>query len=384
MKIGRFAVLAAALGVGPWSCAAPDEPGPSVSSALVRLAVSVAHREPFAIDYRASGTVRGRNTAVLTSKTIGHVRAVHVRSGDVVLAGQPLAELEASDLRASVSGARAALASAIAARAEAESGIEAAEAAAKLATTTRQRIAALHAERAVSRQDLDDADARERSAVAGELSARARLSAVSSSIEQARAALAESQAVLGYSKIVAPFAGRIIERRVDPGTLASPSLPLFVVEEAGIQRVEAAVEESRIPKLALGEQAVLEIDTLTAPLPGKVAEIVPNVDVGSRAFLVKLDLPDGTPTLRPGTFARAVFRVGVESRLVVPTTAVTRFGALERVFVVEQGVARLRMITCGETQGPWTAVLSGLSEDEHVVQAPTPALRDGTRVEVSP
>ena len=112
-----------------------------------------------------------------------------------------------------------------------------------------------------------------------------------------------------------------------------------------------------------------------------MSEVVPNVDVASRAFLVKLDLPQGL-SIRPGTFARVRFRLGQEPRLVVPSTALTSFGALDRVFVVEGNTAHLRMVTRGEAQGRWTEVLSGLSPNESVVQAPPPELRDGARVEV--
>jgi hypothetical protein len=75
------------------------------------------------------------------------------------------------------------------------------------------------------------------------------------------------------------------------------------------------------------------------------------------------------------------FPIGTKARLVAPTTALTSFGALDRVFVVDGGRARLRMITRGEAQGPWTEILSGLSAGETLVAAPTAELRDGTRVE---
>jgi hypothetical protein len=134
----------------------------------------------------------------------------------------------------------------------------------------------------------------------------------------------------------------------------------------------------------IGGDATVEIETLPKPLVGKVGEIVPTVDVASRAFLVKIDLlPDAGP-LRPGTFARVSFPIGTKPRLVAPTTALTSFGALDRVFVVDGGHAHLRMVTRGEAQGPWTEILSGLSAGETLVAAPPAALRDGTPVEARP
>jgi len=213
---------------------------------------------------------------------------------------------------------------------------------------------------------------------------RSRLRSVSSSIDEAKASLGEAQATLGYAGIVAPFAGRVLERRVDPGTLASPGTPLLVIGDEGTLRVEAAVEESHVYDVKVGDGASVEIETLPGPLVGTVGEIVPSVDVASRAFLVKIDLPADAGALRPGTFARVSFQVGTRPRLVVPTSALTSFGALDRVFVVDAAHARLRMITRGEARGPWTEILSGLSANETVVAAPPADLRDGAPVEVRP
>jgi RND family efflux transporter MFP subunit len=132
--------------------------------------------------------------------------------------------------------------------------------------------------------------------------------------------------------------------------------------------------------VALGDEATVDLGALPQPVKGTVGEIVPAVDVASRAFLVKIDLPAEVSSLRPGMFARVAFKVGNRPRLVVAASAVTRSGALDRVYVIDGDRARLRMITVGETQGPWIEVLSGLTADEHVVAAPTPALHDGAPV----
>jgi RND family efflux transporter MFP subunit len=375
-RLSSFALLAALLA----GCAKePHHPAPELPS--LSLAVTTAHEEPLPLVYRASGTVRGRNTITLTSKTVGYVRAVRVHSGDVVTAGQPLVELEANDVRSSVARARAALGQSSEAKAEAEGALEAARAAAKLAQSSFDRTSALLKQGAVAQQQFDDAEAHWKSAVAQELMAQARVRSVSSSIDEARASLGEAQITLGYADIVAPFAGRVLERRVDPGTLASPGMPLLTLADEGSLRVEAAVEESHVYDVKVGDAVTVETEALPRPIVGKVGEVVPSVDVASRAFLVKIDLPPDAGALRPGTFARVSFPIGTRPRLVVPTTALTTFGALDRVFVVDAAHARLRMITRGEAQGPWTEVLSGLASNETVVAAPSQDLRDGTPVE---
>ncbi|HEY5956595.1 MAG TPA: efflux RND transporter periplasmic adaptor subunit, partial [Polyangiaceae bacterium] len=343
---------------------------------------AIAHEEPIAEIYRASGTVRGRNTTILTSKTTGYVRVVHVRSGDRVVGGQLVAQLETNDVRSMVTRARATIDRAAASKAEAESALEAVRAEAKVAKLLFQRESELFNSAAISRQQFDEADARFRSATARESVAEARIRAGASGIDEARASLGEAQATLAYASIVAPFAGRVLERHVDPGALATPGMPLLVIADEDTLRVEVPVEATRADNVREGDVVDIEVDTVPKPILGKIGEIVPNVDVTSRAFLVKVDLPPNVGQLRPGTFARVSFRMGARARLVVPTTAITSFGALDRVFVVDERSARLRMITTGETHGTWTEVLSGLSSSERVVAMPPASLCDGSKIEV--
>jgi RND family efflux transporter MFP subunit len=302
--------------------------------------------------------------------------------------GQVLAELEANDVRAAISRARATLASTMAGKLEAENAVVAAESASELARTTHDRASRLLEQNAIARAEFDEAQAGLRSATATERMTRARLEAVDSSIDQARAAIAETRAMLEYTKIVAPFGGRVLERLVDQGALATPGTPLLVVTDDAGLRVEAPVPESHAAALALGHTVSIELENAATVLSGTVAEIVPNVDVAARAFLIKIDLPESRPdqfaALRPGSFARAAFPVASARRLAVPDSALSRFGAIERVFVVENGKARLRLITTGESQGSFTAVLSGLAAGERVVLNPPANLRDASPVEEKP
>lgn len=358
---------------------ASEPVGQSPSVATIPVKLATAHEEPLDALYRTSGTVRGRTTAVLTSKTVGYVRSVAVRAGDRVQAGQILATLEANDSSASVRRAHAGFDQSMDARAEAENAVTAAEAALRIAKSTHDRVAALRAKDAIAQQELDEADARLQAATAQADMARARLRMSGARISQARAEVSEAQAALDYARIVAPFAGQVIERRVEPGTLAAPGMPLLVLEQVGQVLVETAVDESRSSSVTLGDTASVEIEALGKPVIGRVVEIVPTVDVASRAFLVKVELPAELAGLRPGMFARVSFRVGQKQTLVVPQSAIARRGALDRVYVVEGDRLRLRMVTLGETQNAWTEVLSGIAAGERVVASPGPSTVEGAR-----
>lgn len=353
--------------------------------APVRISgVTTVGLEPTVTSYRASGSVRGRNTAVITSKISGYVRSVSVRAGDAVTAGQTLAVLDSDALEANVRGARAGVRQSHESRDEAENALEAATAEARLADVNLSRARNLYGQRAMTRQEYDETETRRQRATAAREAALARLHRAQAGIDQAQAELGATQAALANARIVAPFAGRVIERRVDPGSLATPGQPLLIVDQRGPLRVEASVEESQAAHVHVGDTAAVELEEVPRPVAGHVSEVVPAIDPASRAFIVKVDLPaDVGGELRPGMFARVEFRTGTASALRVPATAVVPAGALDRVFVIEDGRARLRLVTVGDRRADRIDVLSGLSPGDVVISAPPPGLRDGQAVEVA-
>jgi hypothetical protein len=114
-----------------------------------------------------------------------------------------------------------------------------------------------------------------------------------------------------------------------------------------------------------------------------VSEIVPAVDAASRASIVKIDLP-AVPNLRSGMFGRASFALGTRKVSVVPALAIVERGQLQSVFAVEDGFARMRLVTAGKRHENAVEVLSGLNEREKVVSPVPSNLSDGAPVEVRP
>lgn len=335
--------------------------------------------------YEAAGTIRAHETARLSSKVQGRLRELRVGPGDRVSKGEIVALLEAEEISARERAAEAAAEEAGHARREAEAALRAAQAEADLAASTRERFAILKEKRAATLQELDEVEARYRGALAEKARAEARLlraeAASSRAVSEARAA----EALLEETRLRAPFEGRVLEKLLDVGNLASPGLPILVVEKAGVLRAEAPVTETHIGSIRLGDSAEVEVAHGVASFSGRVSEIVPSVEEASRAFLVKVELEEGAEPGRvvPGMFVRVRFTVGRTERLLVPASAVLRRGQLEMVYVVEEDRARLRLVTLGRRRGEDVEVLSGLSAGERVIVEPDPGLRDRARVEAS-
>jgi RND family efflux transporter MFP subunit len=189
----------------------------------------------------------------------------------------------------------------------------------------------------------------------------------------ADANLDQVAAQLAYTQVVAPFAGVITARHVEPGDLASPGLPLFAIEGRGAFEVEVAVPDS-LPLVPLGDE--LTVIHRENRLMAHVREASPAADPASRTRLVVLALPRSSD-VRSGQYVRVHWPVAQRNQLKVPSTAITRFGQMDRVFVESDGRATLRLVRIGARQDDRTVVLAGLNAGERVVLNPPTGLRDG-------
>jgi RND family efflux transporter MFP subunit len=346
----------------------------------VAVQVAAVATEDWPASYEATGTVRARTTATISSKVTGYVQQVGVQVGDRVRQGQALITLDARDLDVSLRRAEAGRAEVESAIPELENATAAAKANLDLAQTTFQRMEELAAKKSISNQELDEASARLKAAQANYDMVRSRRTQINSKMAVVEQEVRGAGIMRDYAKLAAPFSGVVITRTVEPGNLATPGAPLLTIEQDGLYRLEASVDESKLANVRVGQavEAVLEADR---KLSARVSEIVPSVDAASRSYIVKLDLP-ATPQLRTGMFGRAIFPLGMQKVVAVPLAALMERGQLQSVFVVEDGVAHTRLVTTGRRTGDAVEVLSGLNAGEKVVLPLPVGLQDGARVEV--
>jgi RND family efflux transporter MFP subunit len=297
--------------------------------------------------------------------------------------GAVLATIDDTAIRAQLAAAEAMVAEAEAGREEAERAIAQAEAGKTLAEKTYERFRKLHEEKVVTPQEFDEIEVRRTVAVKEYERALERRAQVAAKSSQAKAQADAARAMLSYTLVTAPFAGIVTEKKIDAGSMASPGVPIVVLEETGRYRIEASVPETYLGPLKVGSRVRVVLDGGGGEeMAGSVSEVVPTVDPASRTFTVKVDLPRGGE-LRTGMFGRVLIPVGKEPVLVVPQRAISQVGGYDGLYTVSaDNVARLVMVKTGRTFGDGVEILSGVDPGTRVAVSPLERLVDGARVEI--
>ncbi len=315
--------------------------------------------------YETSGTVKAKTTSVIASRTMGTVTSVKVQGGARVKAGDLLLVLDDREAVQRVAAAEAGVR-------EAQMALESAAQDKSLAEITRERYRNLYQEKAVTRQEMDQIEARGK--VAGLHYERA-----GEALSRARALLAEARVQEGFTRIRAAAAGVVTEKRIEEGSLAAPGTPLMTVEDTSGFRLEAYVDERLSGRVKVGTPVVIVFESPARRIPGTVAEVYPAVDPTTRTFLIKIGL--SAPSLKSGLFGRVLILEGRKEILLIPQGAVVEKGQLTGVYAVDdRGIMTYRLIKRGRPYGEKVEVLSGLKTGERIAVEGVEKAIDGGRV----
>lgn len=369
MKQQRQFLLASLAAILVLSGCASDHPVVAKTPETVSgLSLIQVQEETVPDTFQAIGTVHASRSTQLSAEVIGRITAINVREGDPVRAGETLAVIDDVQPKAGYEQAQATLTAA-------DHELAAAESDHTLAQATFTRMKGLYEKKSISPHEFDEINARAQSAAA-------RHDAAVAVRAQAAAGLEQSRILLERTHVRAPFDGVITERRVDPGALASPGLPLLTVESTGRYRLEANVNERDLKYVRMNAAVPVLLDAFDgAPLSGKVVQIVPAADPASRSFVVKVELPSN-PKLRSGLYGHTEFLRGKKQAILVPRSAVLQRGQLQNVFVAgDDKMISLRYVTVGAERAEGMEVLSGLGPGDRLVSNPNGRELAGKKIE---
>jgi membrane fusion protein (multidrug efflux system) len=298
----------------------------------------------------AVGSLRAVNGADLAFEVSGIVKELHFNSGDDVAAGQVLVTLRADDDSAKLS---------------------ALQATAGLSEINYQRDQEQFKIKAVSQATLD-ADA--------------------ANLKNAKAQVAEQEAVVNKKTLRAPFAGHLGVRAVDIGQYISAGTAVVTLQALDPIYADFFLPQQVLNQIRLEQAVTIKVDTYpNQDFAGAITAINPKVDPATRNVQVRATLKNPDRRLLPGMYASVSIAAGDKQRYVtLPQTAVTYNPYGETVYVVDdkgqdpqgrpQLSARQIFVTAGPKRGDQVAILSGVEQGQTVVTAGQIKLHNGTPV----
>ena len=353
-------------------------------------------RAPIAERVTIVGNLIGAATVEAVPKVNGRLQDVHVRLGDQVRRGQPIAKVEDREIREQVRQQEAAYR-------VAEATIRQREADLKLAQTNLERNKSLLDRQLLPRQTYDDTDARHQAALAQLDLARAQF-------EQSKARLDELRINLANTVISSPVDGFVGKRYLDPGAAVSPNAPVASIVDIRTVRMVANIIEKDLKRLHAGMEAQVEVDAFPGEqFVGRIGRVAPVFDPQTRTAEIEVEVPNQSFRLKPGMFARVELTVDNRpNALTVPSGAIVDIDGKSGVFVAgpaaagagqgapapasdnAQGpgasggmTARFVPVVLGIRDAEVVEVSAGLAEGTRVITTGALALKDGDRIVLS-
>jgi membrane fusion protein (multidrug efflux system) len=324
---------------------------PAIQPANVQ--VVQPHRGEISRSVTLPANIRAYQQATLYAKVAGYLKSISVDRGDLVKAGDMLAEVEVPELLAEQ------------ARFKAEVDV---------AKVDYERVsqAMKKAVDLVMPQTVDEAKAK---------------------YEIAMANLKRNETLLDYAKIVAPFSGVITRRWVDPGALIPSATSSSAPQNAAVVtlmdfskvRIDVAVPEQETPLVKNDLPVKITVEELPGKaFAGKVTRFAYALDDMTKTMDAEIEMPNPNQELRPGMFATA--KIAVQRKhdaLLMPIEALVSEKSKTSVFTLVQNKAKKVLVKIGFNDGAMAEIVEGLNGDEMVILPGKMSLNDGQPVNVA-
>jgi len=343
-----MAVLLVACGNAPDAPETPPPPpvhvDPVVATTRVPTATGTAELEPL-------------RQATLSVEAAGRVIALEIEEGQQVEAGDVLLRLDVGRTAVAASAASAAVEQAEAALAQAERERSLAETLVQSGSASRRSL-----------EQAQDAESIARAALA-----------------TARAQSRVTRRGLTEAVLRAPFAGTIVERRVEMGEYVAPGTPAVVLMDVRTLRSEVLLDPREALDVRPGARASVRVFARPGErFEGEVLRVSEAVDAQTRRLPVEVEIDDPQDRLRPGLVGRFEVQTGEPGEvLTVDADAAFERFELTQVYVIgDDSVAHRRPVTLGSIRDGRAAVEAGLEAGERVVIEGQDRVLDGEPVQV--
>ncbi|MDB4889910.1 MAG: hypothetical protein JWL61_1765 [Gemmatimonadetes bacterium] len=311
----------------------------SAIEVVVRRVQQVSRPSSIAV----SGEIEGWRTVNVGFKVAGVVARVVAEEGDVVKAGDVIAELEADGYTL---------------------GLQMASAGADRARDAFARAKRMSEQGGIPPADFVQVETGVRQAIAQESLARKQVT---------------------DTRLIAPISGVVARRGIQPAEQVSAGMPVFTIIAVDPVEARVGVPESAIGRVRAGQAADVRIPSLNrASFSGRVRVVGVAADPVSRTYSVRIAVPNPNRVLRPGMIAEVSILGGNSTRtLTLPGEAILHDAdgsALVYVFEATENRVRSRRVQVGSVFGKEVEITSGLAGNEMVVVGGQHRLRTGALV----
>ncbi|NUN63894.1 efflux RND transporter periplasmic adaptor subunit [Pseudanabaena biceps] len=382
------------------SCSSNAPQSGGSRAALVPIAPVESGTVTDSSDYVAN--LQSRQSVTLQPRVDGYVQEIYVKAGDRVEAGAPILRVDPTKQQAVVQRSVAAVATSQAdfesaratltqLRARKESILSNVD----FSQKEYDRFNRLTEQGATAKQKLDEVANSLRNARAelGQIDAQisaqqASINSAATRIEENRAGAVQEEVQLDFYTVTAPFAGIVGDIPIKVGDNVSSTTQLTTVTQNQVLEVQVSIPVENATRLKMGMPVEL-LDAQDKPLSkGNIAFISPNINSATQSVLVKAAFNNGNNQLRANQFVRTRIIWSARPGILVPTTAISRLGGQDFVFVAEekstdgksQLVANQKPVKLGKINGNQQEILEGLTAKDKIVVAGILQLQNGAAI----
>lgn len=344
-----FSVTVAACGTDTAASATPSTGGPGGnrgggpnSGQPQPVEITLVERVTLARTSTVAGQLTPLRVVGVTSQVGGALLRVTVEEGSRVSRGQLLAELDSRELDAQLRAARANQ---------------------SVARATLERSEQLRTNQVITAAEFERDQA---------------------ALISADATVSQLETRLGFTRIVSPIDGVVMQRFVQTGDIVGGASRMFTVADVATLVTQLPVSELEVPFLREGSEVLVRVDALGRDVPGRIRRIFPAADSVSRLVPVEVAISGAQQAgLKPGFSVRVTLNLDERNNaLVIPTRAVVGAAGGQSVYVIREGRAERRRVRVGMDLDGKMEVFEGLVAGDTIITTGSSLLRDGAAVRI--
>lgn len=311
-------------------------------NAQVAVRTQAVVKENISDLFIANGTFVAEQDLNVSAEMGGQVIKIYVKEGDVVQAGQSLAQIKADAVNVGVEQAKAVLENA-------QNEVKRFESAFKTGGVTEQQLAQIHLQ-----------------------------------LKNAQANYNSAQINSGYTTVRSKISGIVSKKNVEEGTFVGAGTTLFNVVNINNLKLAVSVDEHQVSQIKVGDMAKISPSVGGNTIEGKVTFVAPKSN-GALKFPVEITVSNKDKALKAGMYATVQFTANQSDNaqtLVVPRTAFVGSVSQNKIFKIVDGKAELVTVKSGRNFGDKVEILDGLTQGDQVVTSGQINLDNGTAVKI--